>query len=89
MKGPQTYTVSLRAGLHQFVLEVFNSGSGAGSFSDLTVTGPFGVGVTYAHDPAGPCNADCHVCKGGGLAYCDTCFGPGPHGGVCTSPLIV
>ena len=89
MKGPATYSTFLRAGLHQFVLEVFNSGSGDGSFSDLSVTGPSGVGVTFAHDPAGPCNMDCQVCKGDNLAYCDTCFGAGPYAGVCISPLIV
>ena len=89
MRGPATYTTFLRAGLHQFVLEVFSSGSPDGAFSDLTVAGPGGAGVTFAHDPAGPCNADCQICKGGGLAYCDTCFGNGPFAGVCISPLIV
>ena len=89
--GPVQYTTSLSAGLHQFVLEVFNHGGGSESTSVfLDIFEVFtGVSVTFAHDPAGPCNADCRVCNSHGLAYCEVCYGPGPYLGVCISPLVV
>ena len=78
----------LHAGLHQLVLEAFGRGSYLDPTLELDVTGPGGVGVTFAHDPAGPCNADCKVCNSDGLAYCEICHGRGPYGGVCISSLV-
>ena len=81
----------LQSGLHQIVVEYANLQGGA--YLDLVVTDTdtaTDVSLSFVHDPAGPCNADCAVCNTA-QQYCMTCavFGSLPVGGVCPSPYDV
>ena len=86
--GSVTVT-SLAVGLHQIVVEYFNSG-GSGQLS-LTImdSGGADVSTNFEYDPACGCYGDCASCDA--LGTCQTCVDPNaaPAGGVCPSSYAV